>query len=518
MSHRTMTMLVGLAALSLGMAQTGGAGLPNAGLPLGPVDLEETRTVTEVAPGVTRVQIIRGSTSEGDAYTVEVGFAVDEAEAQELTDQLREAGYEPRLDGAALEGPDGNELGTMVRTGMFTTQEEAEAVADELEAQDFSARVRHTAEDGGDTRGPWVIHVLEIDPAEFEGDLRAVLAKDAVLGRETVSSVAERTGALAAVNAGFFVWSDDLGTEGDPAGMSVIDGRLVSESINGRPIFMLQTRDTPSAEVRHGVTTEITVSAAGSVEQVEGVNREPGYTLNCGNPGDLPITAPAHDHLCRDASEIVLFTADYGPNAPEGEGVEVVLSEDEMVTSVSEMRGGEISENGSVLQGIGEGATWLRTHAEEGEVLHLEQTVRTQNGVLALEPGTYAVNGGPTLVRGGEVVQNYAQEGWSPQAIDSESRAAFYNAWVVRRNPRTAAGVTEDGTLLLMVADGRQPEYSVGLSVLETAEVMRHLGAQEVINLDGGGSSAMVVRGELVSQPSDSAGEREDADALVVLP
>ena len=513
MSKRAMTIFVGLAALSLGMAQTGGAGLP-----LGPADLEETRTVTEVAPGMTHIQIMRGSTSEGDAYTVEVGFAADEAEAQELADRLREAGYEPRLDQTASEGPDGDELGTMVRTGMFTMQEEAKAVADELEAQDFSARVRHTAEDGGDTRGPWVIHVLEIDPAEFEGDLQAVLAGDAVPGRETVSSMAGRTGALAAVNAGFFVWSEDLGTEGDPAGMSAIDGRLVSEGINGRPVLVLQTGDTLSAEVRHSVTTEITVSATGDVEQVEGVNREPGYTLNCGNPGDLPITMPAHDLLCRDASEIVLFTSDYGPNAPNGEGVEVVLGENGAVTSVNEMRGGEIPEDGSLLQGVGEGATWLREHAEEGGTLHLEQTVRTQGGVLDLEPGTYAVNGGPTLVQGGEVVQNYAQEGWSPAAIDGESRAAFYNAWVVRRNPRTAAGVTADGTILLMVADGRQPEHSVGLSVPEAAEVMRHLGAVEAINLNGGGSSAMVVQGELVSQPSDSAGEREDADALVALP
>lgn len=69
-----------------------------------------------------------------------------------------------------------------------------------------------------------------------------------------------------------------------------------------------------------------------------------------------------------------------------------------------------------------------------------------------------------------------------------------------------------------MVADGRQPEHSVRLSVPETADVIRFLGVRGSIDLDGSGSSAMVVQGELMSQPSDSSGEREDADALVIVP
>ncbi|HPC17111.1 MAG TPA: phosphodiester glycosidase family protein [Candidatus Hydrogenedentes bacterium] len=62
------------------------------------------------------------------------------------------------------------------------------------------------------------------------------------------------------------------------------------------------------------------------------------------------------------------------------------------------------------------------------------------------------------------------------------------------RHPRTAAGVSQDGRYLyLLVIDGRQPGYSVGATTQETAEWMRQLGAFNAINLDGGGSTEMVL-------------------------
>ena len=63
-------------------------------------------------------------------------------------------------------------------------------------------------------------------------------------------------------------------------------------------------------------------------------------------------------------------------------------------------------------------------------------------------------------------------------------------------HPRSAVGVSRDGRyLLLMAADGRQPGYSEGLTTAETAEWMRKLGAWNALNLDGGGSTALVMRG-----------------------
>lgn len=83
--------------------------------------------------------------------------------------------------------------------------------------------------------------------------------------------------------------------------------------------------------------------------------------------------------------------------------------------------------------------------------------------------------------------------------------------------PRTAVGVTRTGEVLLVVVDGRQRGWSRGVSVIEFARLMRDLGAVTALNLDGGGSSEMVVEGEVVNRPSDGR-ERHISNAILVLP
>lgn len=83
------------------------------------------------------------------------------------------------------------------------------------------------------------------------------------------------------------------------------------------------------------------------------------------------------------------------------------------------------------------------------------------------------------------------------------------NGHMGRRHPRTAVGITKDGRyLILMVIDGRLPGYSEGTTKAETAEWMRRLGAYHALNLDGGGSSTLVVEGRdgrpgVANRPSD---------------
>ena len=71
------------------------------------------------------------------------------------------------------------------------------------------------------------------------------------------------------------------------------------------------------------------------------------------------------------------------------------------------------------------------------------------------------------------------------------------NGGMADLHPRSAVGVSRDGRfLLLLTADGRQPGVSVGLTTAETAEWMRRLGAYNALNLDGGGSTTLVIQGE----------------------
>lgn len=71
---------------------------------------------------------------------------------------------------------------------------------------------------------------------------------------------------------------------------------------------------------------------------------------------------------------------------------------------------------------------------------------------------------------------------------------------ITGRNPRTAIGYFEPGHYCFLVADGRQPDYSVGMTLEEMAQIFSDLGCKAAFNLDGGGSSMMVFRGELISQ------------------
>ncbi len=112
-----------------------------------------------------------------------------------------------------------------------------------------------------------------------------------------------------------------------------------------------------------------------------------------------------------------------------------------------------------------------------------------------------AVAGGPVLMAQGRIRVTANEE-------------VFFGTSIPRVHPRTAAGRTADGALILMVVDGRQPE-SRGVSLEELAMLMRDVGAVEALNLDGGGSSTLVVNGVRVNRPAGGTVEREVMSALV---
>jgi len=114
---------------------------------------------------------------------------------------------------------------------------------------------------------------------------------------------------------------------------------------------------------------------------------------------------------------------------------------------------------------------------------------------------TEAIGGGPNLVRNGIV--EYTEEGFP---------------WVTIRAPRTAVGLTADGKMLLVTVDGRR-DSALGMTIPQLADLMRRLGCESAMNLDGGGSTTMYVRGSgsagVVNQPSGGT-ERKVSDGLFV--
>lgn len=481
-------------------------------LPLGPADAPETRISEAPAPGVRYLRIERGATG-ADTYTVDAAFVAERAQAEHQAAQLAAAGYDARVElvaQRAADDPAEGPLGYLVRVGSFEAVEQANAARDALSAAGYTGpRVVYTGEDGAATSGPWVVHVLEIDPHRFAGQLRVVLGNDSVPDRETLTSIAQRYGALAGINGGYFVIDAKDGTPGDLAGISVLDGDQVSEAVDGRTALVLS--DQQPATITRLRDEIVALASDGATRIVDGLNRVPGLIRACGGEGgDQPVETPKHDFTCTDDSELIAYRSIAGALAPAGDGREVVLDGEGRVVEVRASRGGAIPAEGQLLAGTGDAADWLEAHAQAGSVVRIESTIEAER---RLPRRASIVNGGPRLLRDGENEIAAAAEGF----VYPEN-AEFYYRFGARRNPRTLAGVRRDGTLLLVAVDGRAPGYSVGASFAESAELMRALGALDALNLDGGGSTSLTLGSELRTRPSDATGERPLGDAIVLVP
>jgi hypothetical protein len=115
------------------------------------------------------------------------------------------------------------------------------------------------------------------------------------------------------------------------------------------------------------------------------------------------------------------------------------------------------------------------------------------------------VGGAGLLVKGGREIHDWAPEAFNP-------------GFAELRHPRTLIGVSGDGAIWLVTVDGRQPALSAGMTLVELRSLARRLALTDALNLDGGGSTTMWVKGEVVNSPSDAAGPRKVSDALLVFP
>jgi hypothetical protein len=341
--------------------------------------------------------------------------------------------------------------------------------------------------------GPWRVNVLTIDREALDGRLGGVLSNDRVAGLERPSSMARRTSAVAGVNGGFFA------VDGDPVGALAIDGTVFSEPVNGRSALLVPSDPAARARIA-ALHFSGSVDAGGASRLVDGVDRRRGSIPACGGRGgDRPTQRPDSALTCTDSSELVLFDSRYGALRPSS-GVEALVRGG-IVERVGRPRGGRIPPGAFVLSGSGDAAQFLRGSLEVAAPAQVE---------LGLGEGQALVTGGgPRLLVRGRVAVAASAEGFAPPGAPG---------FVASRHPRTLAGVKRDGTLLLVTVDGRRAGWSAGVTLPEAARVMRSLGARNALNLDGGGSSGMVVRGELVSRPSDPSGERGVGDGIFVLP
>ncbi len=327
--------------------------------------------------------------------------------------------------------------------------------------------------------GPEVIHVMTAPKPGGLYALRPVLSNDSVQGRETVTSMQRRVSATATVggvNADLFTWNEGL-----PSGMFMESGVMKTPPHPKRSTVGI-TDDGRLLVQR--VSMLGTWQGSSQRRPLNGLNQRPG------------------------PEGVSLFTPAWGPTTPAAEGtVEITLEPfppavpftdlSAAVVSVKPAGGTPIPLDGAVLVGRGASAGWLASEASVGQTVTARLILRPQWGGVV-----DAVGGGPVIVRDGQPVF---------RALES-----FTSNQLSLRNPRSAVGQRQDGRIVLVAVDGRQPGYSTGLTNFELAQTMVRLGAVTASGLDAGGSTTMAFDGKLLNRPSDPGGERAVADGLFV--
>lgn len=306
-------------------------------------------------------------------------------------------------------------------------------------------------------------HIVDLTPGS-DYLLRPLLSNDAITGLEKLQSMAQRSRAITAVNGSYFALNGEI------LGLLKINGQIVSTSNVERTalgilpdgaVIMDQIDYRGSITLPDGRTVAIT-----------GVNHERG-------PNDLILYNNYYDSMTSTnqyGSDYILsngkITAIAHGNAAIPPGGIVLSAHGTMETVLAGLKVGDKIKTTETL-----GETW--------------------------DKASYIIGAGPRLLKDGNVLLTSKEENFPPDITTG-------------RAPRTAVGVTKDGHILLMIVDGRQ-QSSIGMSLQELALFMQELGAVDAMNLDGGGSSEMVINGEIMNKPSDGR-ERSLGDALMIVP
>ena len=344
------------------------------------------------------------------------------------------------------------------------------------------------------------LYVAEMSRHESSLHFEVMLANAQVLGKETVRSMANRRTqrgdrrVLVAVNGGFGVLGDMRGYGGVLENLHIQDGELITQPTDTEACFGV----TESGEF---LSTSVQMKASLQIDTHT-------LPLGCINQRRL------------DGCQVTLYTPRLGESTHTNRrrGSEVILSglplpltpdytHSYRVDGVSRDGNSAIPRDGAVL--------WINARLKDASISQFD-TGADGTLTLTLSPPEWnqvrhAIGGRLRLLKGGKINETLAEMHHAEKRHTPGKRASVLN---LSHEPRTALGYNAD-KLFLVVADGRQPKYSTGLTLYELANILIELGATEAINLDGGSSSTFVVDGEVINKPSGQQ-ERDVLNAVFI--
>ncbi len=337
------------------------------------------------------------------------------------------------------------------------------------------------------TNGPLSIHIVKFDYHRPELKLATTLGRGTVFGlasvRKEMAALPPSAGQpLAAVNGDFFLIKQDP-YQGDPRGLQITSGELVSSPDKGACFWM-----DPAGAPRMGVVrSDCKVLWPNGTETAIRVNEQSG-------PDHAVLLTPILGPSTRTTNglELVLESAGHGPWLPLQANQSYIARVREVRTNANTALQPHV-----MVLSLGPELASRLPAVQVGASLKIVTTLAPElTGVQT------ALGGGPTLVSQGQSL--FHRAGAKPAARTAD------------RNPRTAIGWNATD-FCFVVVDGRQKDLSVGVGFPELAEIMLEVGCQEALNLDGGGSTTLWLKGNVVNHPSEKGVERNVGNALVLL-
>lgn len=334
--------------------------------------------------------------------------------------------------------------------------------------------------------GPSAVYLLKLDPTRVT--LSSVHAGQQLIGLDTVEAISVQHTAIAAVNAGFFNTRN-----GDPASVMKIAGEFVSDSTVPRGVIAIGAAQGRAAQT----FTFDQLSAKQDIRHVVA-----GKTVT------VPVDGV---DTTRARGKLMLYTPMYHADTDTAlNGTEIVASGSPL--TIREVRSNmghtPIPRDGVVLSYGGLELPAPIAALTPGTSIAIVTRWKSVNGVPSsvFESARDIVNGAGLLRRAGQDVPD-----WKVESLSAEG---FIDA----RHPRTVIGVDDRGFVWLIAVDGRQPGYALGMNFKELQALCQRLALRDALNLDGGGSTTMVVKNTIVNKPSDATGARAVSDALIVRP
>jgi exopolysaccharide biosynthesis protein len=331
--------------------------------------------------------------------------------------------------------------------------------------------------------GPITVSLLRLDPTRVR--LASALSNDQVLDAEPVEAIAARHGAIAAINGGFFNRDN-----GEPTGLLKVGGELVSDASRLKGAVLITDLATGQMEL------EFDQLSAKVLMRFTARGRE----------WEVPIDGV---DTTRERGRLMLYTPAYHEDTDTAPtGTEWILNGDPL--RVVDVRPGSgqtpIPRRGAALSfgGLDLPEPLAALTFNSTVTFETRWTSRGELPIERLDQADHIINGAGLLRRRGVPVSDWSDEGLSADG--------FINA----RHPRTLIGMDGRGFVWLAAVDGRQADYSIGMTFADLQRLCDRLALTDALNLDGGGSTTMVVEGRVVNRPSDPTGPRPVSDAIVV--